>query len=230
MNCQQARQAMLIDPQRLAVEVNEHINGCDGCSQYLTNTRQWDTRLAHAIRQPVRENLTQRVMAAQRLQAARRRIVYAMAASVVVVMLGLALWMPRSTLNPNNEWAQLMAEHMDEDPLQNEQSDPQAQAQLVEVMAKVGAKSHGTLPLVVQAQLCPVGKEMVVHAVFEVNGERVVAFMVKGRTSRGSVQHGDWIGELQVGQGGTLGVFARSAAARQMVMDALRNGVDWQSA
>jgi Protein of unknown function (DUF3379) len=228
MNCQLARQALLIDPQRLPANAAEHIVGCEECRRYQSNTEQWDVLATRVIRQPVKENLTQRVMAAQRLQAARRRVMFAMAASITAIAIAITIWFPRSQVD--SDWGRLMAAHMDEDPLQKEQNDPQAQARLVDVMAKVGAKSHGALPLVVQAQLCPIGKEMVVHAVFEVNGERVVAFIVKGASSHGSVRHDGWTGELQAAQGGTLGVFAHSAAARQMVMDALVNGVEWQSA
>ena len=230
MSCQQARQAMLIDPQRLPVELNEHINGCDECKRYQSNTQKWDARITREIKLPIKENLTQRVMAAQRLQAARRRMVYAMAASVAAIALGLSLWLPRSSPVQPNQWAQLMVEHMDEDPLQNDPVDPNASVGLVEVMAKVGVKRHGDLPKVIQAQLCPLGNEKVLHAVFEVNGERVVAFLARGSALRGSMQHGDWSGELQPGRGGMVGVFARNAAARQAVMDALVNGVDWQSA
>jgi hypothetical protein len=77
--------------------------------------------------------------------------------------------------------------------------------------------------------VCPIGKTVSVHAVFEVNGERVVAFLVNRAMHSEELRHHQWRGELVQVDGGTVAVFSQNAAAMQAVKANLMNSVGWRA-
>lgn len=94
MNCTEYRRLIETDPSSCAEVLSAHAAGCAGCSDFTRRVRRLDRRLHEALLVPVPEDLEARILLRQAFQEprqhpARRRPVWALAASVLLV-LGLA--------------------------------------------------------------------------------------------------------------------------------------------
>jgi hypothetical protein len=94
MNCLEFRRAALADPRRLAAEAAAHGESCAACKEFLARTLELEMQLAAALRIPVPEDLSVRLLPWGR---ARRPRWLALAASLLAAMaIALALGWPRS--------------------------------------------------------------------------------------------------------------------------------------
>lgn len=228
MNCVDLQRGALIDPRRLPPEAEAHLATCANCRAHVAHLRRVDEQVLQYMRRPQREGLQQRLMLAPRLQR-RRRFRWALAASL---LLGLGsatiLWDTQRTVPPER-WAAAMAEHMLEDPLHQRVPDPEADASFRHALFELGGAEQAKLPKVVRTSLCVIRKQLAIHVVFDVGGERVVVFLMPKRVGTAHLTTHGWGGEVRPMNGGaTMAVFARDPAVMQQVAELLANGVRWR--
>lgn len=92
MNCLEYRRLMLAQPRSDRSDLREHRQACDACARFTEELHSVEHAVRQSVKVPVPESLASRVMLRHEMrqaQAARRhRTVWAMAASLVLVVAG----------------------------------------------------------------------------------------------------------------------------------------------
>jgi hypothetical protein len=95
MNCLEFRRAVLADPRRPGGEASSHAEQCPACKEFLMHSLEIEEQLAAALRVPVPQGLSARLL--DRTVTAGRPRWLALAASLLTaVAIALALGWPRS--------------------------------------------------------------------------------------------------------------------------------------
>lgn len=225
MKCQGIRREISIDPQRLAPEVEQHLEDCGRCRRYLDSMRHNDAMLRAAFAETAQPALQERLIAEAGFSRSRRRFALGLAAGFAALSAPGIFWLARSNSPGEQSWARAMLEHLHEDPQHLYSADPMAPLQLDRILGQFGAERVAELPNVLRAGQCKLNGHPAAHLVFEVRGERAVSFLVGQPSQPASFDDAPWCAELRGLPGATLGVFAANRACVDRLANALSTGL-----
>lgn len=228
MNCLQFRRLALSDPHHLPADAQQHRNECVTCRGLLEEVLRHDRLAAEELRGQVREGLEQRVLLAYRLRTRRRWLVLALAASLLVTLVvgGFVAWRDGPAAK-NPDWIAVMGERLEWDPLHLRTPMDDAPHLLVDAVVELGGRMDAPLLNVIQVRLCKLGNFWAAHLVMEIDGERVVAFLLPQALPDDLTQMSGWKGRLSSRNGGSICVFARHRQAAEQALRELEQHIRW---
>ena len=219
MNCAQARRALSLSPQQIPPDVGQHIAGCSQCSLFATAQSRGDEMLRAAFESTRSPGMLERLSLQHAMAQRRRRMFLGAAASVALGTVGGALFWPRSQQMSTEHWALAMRDHVLEDPLHLLPPDPKAPAQWKAAFASIGIVPLAPLPTILRASACQLMGYQAAHLVFEVVGQRAVAFLLGALTGPTTIVTEGLQGELRSLVGGSVGVFAKDMGTVRTLAD-----------
>ncbi|MEX1828421.1 DUF3379 family protein [Luteibacter sp. CQ10] len=233
MNCLDFRRRIGAEPRSRDPELLAHRDTCtEGCAAFWQRAQRFDDDLEAALAVPVPEGLADRILLAQataerRVQVGRRRAWMAMAASLLIVVMGGGmLWRHADATS----LPALAVAHMPYEADSLAMTAPMADAAVEAGFAGRAVSLKGPAPQgVTYVHDCMVGPYPAVHVVTRMNDEPVVALYMPGKMSDAdtSFHREGWDGRALALHGGTLVVMAQEGASRH-AMDAVARA--WRSA
>lgn len=233
MNCLDFRRRLGAEPRSRDPDLLAHRDACgEGCAAVWQRAQRFDDDLEAALAVPVPDGLADRILLAQataerRRQVGRRRAGMALAASLLIAVMGGGMvWRHLDGFSV----PALAVAHMP-----GEVSSLALTASLPDARVEAGfagrnAPLKGPAPQgVTYVQDCLVGPYPAVHVVTRMNDEPVVALYMPGKMTEGDTRfHREgWDGRELALHGGTLVVLAQEGASRH-AMDAVARA--WRSA
>jgi hypothetical protein len=157
MNCQDARLLIGADPAAEDPRVAEHIAQCPDCARYRQELRDMDRVISAALRVNFET-------APRRAAPVSRRPLWAVAASLMVVLVGAFVWL----LNPRDSFAAQVIEHVNGEAFSlvrtSQSADP---AELAEILSRSGIRLKPDAVLVSYAASCQFRGHRVPHLVVQ---------------------------------------------------------------
>lgn len=181
MNCIDFRREALAQPLRLAPAAEEHAGGCSACRAFLERQRELDAELYDALRVPVPDGLSDRVLVAQGIRQRKRPWLWALAASV---MLAIGIGIAARPLLSGRELAGEALAHVTEEPQSFRISNRHAPDLLAVELAAQGVRLASALGEVTYAQLCPMAAGKARHLVVATAQGPVTLLLLPGDTAR----------------------------------------------
>lgn len=227
MNCLEFRQTIGAEPGSRDPEVLRHRMECRACAEFAASQQQLDTALEKALRVPVPEELSARILwrAANDQRAWRRWV--GMAATIMLgIGLGFGLW----TTTDNRVLAAEVIAHVQHEPQLLQASQRRAGAQQVSaVMSRGGVQASLPLRDVSHAGLCPFRGRLVPHLVFEVDGEPVSVLLLphEPMASVQEINEQGFKGVLVPVQDGSMAIVAGREDLIVPVREELEKAVSW---
>jgi hypothetical protein len=215
VECRHARLAIGGDPQRLPVEVQEHLGSCAACTRFRDETLAMEPRLRAALELPLRQF---------RAPARARR--FALAASLLLaIVAGGGFWLFR----PQPALAREIVEHVIHEPGSWEQRQVVADGELAAVLAKAGVVFDSSLP-VVYAQPCPFRGRPVSHLVVQSDrGPMTLMLLPHVRVSaRREFSEAGYQGVLLPAGEGSIAVLMRGVEVPDAIASRLLTEVRWR--
>jgi hypothetical protein len=167
MNCQEARLQIGADPGADDPRIAEHIAQCEECARFRQELREMDKVISAALR--VDFDVT-----APRAVRVSRRPLWAIAASVAVVLIGALAWL----LNPRDTFAAQAVDHVEGEAFALVRtSQPTDPAELAGILSHAGVRLKPDAMLVSYAAACKFRGHVVPHLVVQTQ-EGPVAVMV----------------------------------------------------
>jgi hypothetical protein len=157
MNCEEARLLIGADPGADDPRVTEHLAQCAACSRYRQELRDMDRLVSAALRVDFDA-------AAPRSARTSRRPLWAIAASLVVVLAGALAWL----LNPRDSFAQQVIEHVNGEAFALVRtSQPADPRELADVLARARVQLKPDSMFVSYAAPCQFRGHVVPHLVVQ---------------------------------------------------------------
>jgi hypothetical protein len=227
MNCLEFRQRTGAEPGNRDPELLWHRMECRACAEFVAIQQQLDAALEKALRVPVPQELSARILwRATNDRAAWRRWA-GMAATVLLgIGLGFGLW----TTTDNKVLASEVIAHVQHEPQLLLAPQRRAEVrQVSNVMSRGGVQV--TLPLqdVSHAGLCPFRGRLVPHLVFEVDGEPVSVLLLPHEPMGAAqeINEEGFIGMLVPVSGGSMAIVAGREELIVPVREELERKVKW---
>lgn len=168
MNCLEFRRYCLVDPASQEAEFLVHRRDCPRCSEFAAGVTQLDRKITEALQVDVPDNLDSRIVLRQSLyrdqQHQKRRRIYALAASLIVVI-GLTAALVLTNRGPSLDQRVLAHINLERKLLSTREA--VTHAKLVGVLKLAGAELIGDLGDVQHASFCPLSEHGGAHLVFE---------------------------------------------------------------
>jgi hypothetical protein len=167
MNCQEARLQIGADPGADDPRIAEHIAQCEECARFRQELREMDKVISAALRVDFD-------VAAPRAVRVSRRPLWAIAASVAVILIGALAWL----LNPRDTFAAQAVDHVEGEAFALVRtSQPADPAELADILSHAGVRLKPDAMLVSYAAACKFRGHVVPHLVVQTQ-EGPVAVMV----------------------------------------------------
>ena len=211
MNCLEFRRQHDIDPHSVDDAFNAHMRSCEACAQFARRARGFEHKLAAALRLPIPENLTSRVLMKQSFEpssAPRRWLVRTLAASLVLavgVVTGISLGQRPPPLG--QELARIIAE----EAYALEPTAPISLSRIQLALNPLGISMEHEVGTVTFASPCVVRGKLAGHLV--IRGEKApITVMVMPREPLDA--------RLMVGESNAVGVIVPSGAGSIAILGA----------
>jgi hypothetical protein len=167
MNCQEARLQIGADPGADDPRIAEHIAQCEECARFRQELREMDKVISAALRVDFD-------VAAPRAVRVSRRPLWAIAASMAVILIGALAWL----LNPRDTFAAQAVDHVEGEAFALVRtSQPADPAELADILSHAGVRLKPDAMLVSYAAACKFRGHVVPHLVVQTQ-EGPVAVMV----------------------------------------------------
>ncbi|HEX8778236.1 MAG TPA: DUF3379 family protein [Rhodanobacter sp.] len=217
MDCLEFRRRLAAEPQSRAAELLAHRDGCAACKAAWERAQSFERELRDALEVPVPAGLAERVLLAQatgerRHVLRRRRIAFALAASVLVAIGGGLAWRQLDA----RSLPALAVAHMPGEIGSLDLVRPISAQAIAAGFADRGIRLRGPLPAgVTYVHDCPVGPYKTVHLVSRVDGMPVAVLYVPGkRVAKASdFRRGGWRGRIVPLEHGALVMLTNRAGA-----------------
>ena len=181
MNCQEARLLIGADPGADDPQVAEHVAGCAECARFRQELRDMDRVVAAALRVDFDA-------AAPRAAPASRRPLWAMAASLVVVLVGAVAWL----LNPRDTFAAQVIDHVNGEAFSLVRTSQAADsAELADILSRSGIRLKSDAVLVSYAAACEFRGHIVPHLVVQTERGPVTVLVLAEEPAKGKSEHID---------------------------------------
>jgi hypothetical protein len=217
MNCQEARLLIGADPSADDPLIAEHIAQCADCARYRQELRDMDRVVAAALR-------VEFDVAAPRATRVPRRPLWAIAASLAVVIVGALAWL----LNPRDTFAAQVVEHVHGEAFALVRtSQPTDPAGLADILSRSGVRLKPDAMLVSYASGCEFRGRIVPHLVVQTAQGPVAVMVLADESAQGKSQRIDeegYRGVIVPAPRGALAVLGQDgdvASVAATVLDAL---------
>jgi hypothetical protein len=181
MNCQEARLLIGADPRADDPRIAEHVAQCADCARFRQELQDMDRVVAAALRVDFN-------VAAPRVAPVSRRPVWAVAASLVVVLVGALVWL----LNPRDTFAAQVIEHVNGEAFSlvrtRQATDP---AELAGILSRSGVQLKADAVLVSYAAACEFRGHIVPHLVVQTDRGPVTVLVLADETAKGKSERID---------------------------------------
>jgi hypothetical protein len=181
MNCQEARLLIGADPRADDPRIAEHVAQCADCARFRQELQDMDRVVAAALRVDFN-------VAAPRVAPVSRRPVWAVAASLVVVLVGALVWL----LNPRDTFAAQVIEHVNGEAFSlvrtRQATDP---AELAGTLSRSGVQLKADAVLVSYAAACEFRGHIVPHLVVQTDRGPVTVLVLADETAKGKSERID---------------------------------------
>ena len=235
MDCLEFRRRLAAEPQSRDAGLQAHRQACAACSAAWERAQQGESELLAALQVAVPTGLAERVLLAQatganRQHLRRRRVALALAASLLLGVVGGGLFWRRQDAH---SLPALAVAHMPEEIHSLDLTRPISAQAINEGFAVRGLHLRGPLPgNVTYVHDCPVGPYLTVHLVNRVDNTPVAVLYVPGEHA-GATRNFDrdgWRGRVVPLQHGRLVLLTDRANRRtfDQVADTLSR--DWRVA
>jgi hypothetical protein len=170
MTCREARLQIGADPGGDDARIAEHIAQCPQCARYRQELRDMDRIVSAALRVDFPANAPRTVL---------RRPLWAVAASLVVVLVGALAWF----LNPRDSFAAQVVDHVNGEAFSLVRtSQPADAAELAEILARAGIRLKPDQMLVSYAARCQFRGHAVPHLVVQTEHGPVTVLVLADET------------------------------------------------
>jgi hypothetical protein len=184
MKCEQARLLIGADPRSDDPSVAEHVAQCAGCARYQQEMRDMDRVVSAALRVDFGP-------AVAAPAAGSRRPLWAIAASLLVIVVGAIAWL----LNPRDTFAAQVVEHVDGEAFALiRTSQATDQAKLADVLAHAGVRLKPDAVLVSYASPCEFRGHVVPHLVVQTERGPVAVMVLANESVSGKSERVDEAG------------------------------------
>jgi hypothetical protein len=175
MNCQEARLLIGADPGGDDPRVADHIAQCPDCARYRQELRDMDRVVSAALRVDFD-------VAAPRAARISRRPLWAVAASLIVVLIGALAWL----LNPRDTFAAQVIDHVNGEAFSLVQTSQATDAaELAGILSRSGIRLKSDAMLVSYASSCQFRGHVVPHLVVQTEHGPVTVLVLADETTRG---------------------------------------------
>lgn len=175
MNCQEAKVLIGADPSAEDPTLAEHIAQCPDCARYRQELRDMDRVVSAALRVDLN-------VAAPRAARVAQRPLWAVAASLIVVLVGALAWL----LNPRDTFAAQVIEHVNGEAFSlvrtSQATDP---AELADILSRSGIQLKPDAMLVSYAASCQFRGHKVPHLVVQTDRGPVTVLVLADETIGG---------------------------------------------
>lgn len=200
MNCQEARLLIGADPGTDDPRIAEHIAQCQDCARYRQELRDMDRVVSAALR-------VEFDAAAPRTARISPRPLWAVAASLVVVLVGALAWL----LNPRDTFAAQVIDHVNGEAFSlvrtSQATDP---AELAGILSRSGVRLKPDAMLVSYAAACEFRGHVVPHLVVQTGHGPVTVMVLADETAKGKSE--------RIDEGGYRGVLVPAPRGALVVL------------
>ena len=221
MNCQEARLLIGADPGADDPRVAEHIAQCAECARYRQELRDMDRIVSAALR----VSFDAATPAAARVS---QRPVWAIAASLVVVLVGALVWL----LSPRDTLAAQAVDHVNGEAFSLVRtSQPADPAKLADILARSGIRLKPDAMLVSYASGCQFRGHVVPHLVVQTEHGPVTVLVLASETPHGKsnrFEEGGYAGVVVPAPRGSLVVLGQDGDVRPVAATVL-NALDYNA-
>jgi hypothetical protein len=217
MNCQEAKLLIGADPGAEDPHLAEHIAQCPDCTRYRQELRDMDRVVSAALRVDFN-------VAAPRAARVSQRPLWAVAASLIVVLVGALAWL----LNPRDTFAAQVIDHVNGEAFSlvrtSQATDP---AELAGILSRAGIQLKPDAMLVSYAASCRFRGHTVPHLVVQTDRGPVTVLVLVEETIRGKsnrIDEGGFQGVVMPAPRGSLVVLGQDgdvASVAATVLNAL---------
>lgn len=235
MDCLEFRRRLAAEPQARDPELDAHRDGCTACAAAWERAQQGERELLAALQVPLPAGLVERVLLAQatgasRQHVRRRRLALALAASLLLGVVGGGLLWRRQDAH---SLPALAVAHMPEEIHSLDLTRPISAQAINKGFAVRGLHLRGPLPGdVTYVHDCPVGPYLTVHLVSRVDNTSVAVLYVPGEHA-GVMRNFDrdgWRGRIVPLQHGRLVLLTDRANRQTFDRVATTVSRDWRVA
>jgi len=221
MNCQEARLLIGADPGADDPHVAEHVAQCAECARYRQELRDMDRVVSAALR-------VEFPAAAPRVARAPQRPLWAVAAGLVVVIVGALAWL----LNPRDTFAAQVVDHVNGEAFSLVRTAHAVDAvELERTLSRAGIRLKPDAPLVSYAVTCGFRGHTVPHLVVQTE-HGPVTVMVLAEESAGDkpqrFDEGGYRGVVVPAPRGALVVLGQDGDVRSVAATVL-NALDYNA-
>jgi hypothetical protein len=200
MNCQEARLLIGADPRTDDPRVAEHVAQCAECARFRQELQDMDRVVAAALRVDFD-------VATPRAAPVSRRPLWAMAASLVVVLVGALAWL----LNPRDTFAAQVIEHVNGEAFSLVRtSQPADPAELAGILSRAGIHLKPDAVFVSYAAGCEFRGHVVPHLVVQTGQGPVTVLVLADETPNGKSE--------RIDEGGYRGVIVPAPRGALVVL------------
>jgi hypothetical protein len=217
-DCKHMRLAIGGDPQNLAPEVRQHLEGCAACRKFHEETLAMDVRIEAALQLPLH-----RFRAAKAARAPARR--FALAASLVAALLvGGGAWLFR----PQTALAEQVMEHVRHEAGSWALERRLTAEEIGAVLARAGVRFETSMP-VVYASPCPFHGRVAPHLVVQTSeGPVTVMLLAQEKVARRQeFSEEGYEGVLLPAGEGAVAVLTRGVGVPPAIESAVLSAVRW---
>lgn len=186
MNCMDFQRALNADPRGLSESARAHARNCPACTQRLVRQMNLEAQLHAASQVSPSVGIEDRILFKIRIgQQRRQQQLVAMVSSVVVglaAVMSLSWSLSRPT-HVSTDLAAIAVEHVLQEPQHLQETAYIAPAKLSELLALVGARAHGSLP-VTYANYCDLPNGKGGHIVLATAHGRVTLMLIPNAQTR----------------------------------------------
>lgn len=229
MNCLEFRRRCVAEPGSQDAELLRHKRGCPRCAEFMANIAQFDKRVTEALYVAAPSNLASRIILRQSLYArqARRRRVYALVASVLLVA-GLSIGVMVNTRTPPVERAVLARINAVPESLLAKQQIPSTE--LVRVLRTLGGELNRDLGKVNYASIYYVRNHECGHLVITGAQGPVTVLLMPGVYSDGrqSLQTARFNGVIVPTANGSMAIVGEKGEALAEIEQRMRSAITWR--
>ncbi|HJY36622.1 MAG TPA: DUF3379 family protein [Steroidobacteraceae bacterium] len=221
MNCQEARLLIGADPGADDPRVAEHIAQCEECARYRQELRDMDRVVSAALRVDFGA-------AAPRAARVSPRPLWAVAAGVVVVLVGALAWL----LNPRDTFAAQVVDHVNGEAFSLVRTSQPADAvELAGILSHSGIRLKPEAMLVSYAAGCEFRGHVVPHLVVQTEQGPVTVMVLADETTGGKparFDEGGYRGVVVPAPRGALVVLGQDGDVRSVAATVV-NALDYNA-
>lgn len=234
MNCLQFRRQLMEDPYSYDEEIQEHESACSQCATFARELRADEVMLRQALQDvPVPPELSESIQLAisfEQRGRARRRIWYASAASILMlIVISMASLVNTSYERDQMALAQSVVHHIEDEAHHLRESGPVQAARVKYVFQRFGASLKRDIGPVNFAAECLMRHQNGVHLVISGEMGPITVFFMPGEHLQSSavVQSDRFSGEIRPTPWGSVAVVGERGEQLAGITRRMVDAVDW---